>query len=189
MGFIRDGTVIRDGDDLRLQGIAPGGIAVAGAVIYRAAGPPIEPPIEWPRPFITSVIPAPIDTANSGLIGIQVNVGAAPLRVTALGFWALAQNTAAATIYLLDPNWSILGTVTINTSASPPGQFVYAAVAPAAMLLAAHTYFLLLSGATAWLAASPVTTTADASVFAAVGMTAQQAGHAYGPLNFLYEMG
>lgn len=44
MGFARNGIVIRDGDPLRVQGVAPAGLAVRGEVIWRPA-PPV--PAEW----------------------------------------------------------------------------------------------------------------------------------------------
>lgn len=72
MGFARDGTVIRDGDNLVVGGVLPVGIAVAGSVIYRAAAAPVEAGWELIEHVGASegsyMTTPPIDTTDADLL-------------------------------------------------------------------------------------------------------------------------
>jgi hypothetical protein len=179
--FVQNGVVIDDDIDLAIQGKTPLGLAARGRVIYRGE------PLTGPQPFITSVMPAGLDTTNSGLLGARIIVGSAPIKVSALGLWAIPQNTATTLLYLSDPSWNIPAMPAVNMAAATPGQFAYGEFAPIT-LPAGSTWFIWISGAAAWLDASAVTHTGDASIDAALGMTATVPDHAYGPVNFLYEL-
>lgn len=181
MGFVQNGTVIVDGDNLAIQGIMPNGLAAQGSVIYLKALP------AGPQPLVTSVTPAGIDVSNTGLVGAQFIIGPAALKVTAFGLWGIPQNQAMTTLYLSDPSWDIPAMPVLDMSQATPGEFYYGQITPVT-LPAGSTWYIWLSGATAWLDASAVVTTGDAAVTAALGMNATQPGYSYGPINFLYEL-
>ncbi len=82
----------------------------------------------------------------SGWVGLQFAVGSAPVWVSDLGRWIVSGNSQTHSVKLFDSGGVALngGSVQIDTSGKPPGQFAYASL-PQPIMLAANTIYVLMS--------------------------------------------
>ena len=138
--------------------------------------------------------------AFTGLVGVQIQVGASPVTVRTLGRLVAPGNGKSHAMTILDTSNNVIGTATISAGGTE-GTFVYTALdGGPATLTAGTTYFVVSAedntngGDSFWDVDSTVNTTSVAAIAAAVtkvtGATtfSQGAGanHDPGPLDFQY---
>ena len=172
---------------------APRGIAISAAASVAPSG----------TPLVTGFPKRQARNNYSGGFGMKFTVGAAPLKVTALGRIYIEGNAGSHVISLVSvkdgsdvPGGS--ATVSFPSGATTPGEFAYAALASPVTLDANTAYYLVSSEAMdgdQFFDLGPVTTTNAVSVdvsivfwpgygFIPVGPP----NHSYGPVNLLYEV-
>lgn len=136
MGFVQGGTVIHDGDNLKIQGVAPAGMAAQGEIIYRAAVG-----TEWGLLAYASgqVASFTLDTTGASLIvvtiGVFVNAAASVWDAqgnTWTPFGQVGGSPFARMFYCINPVTSSQHTV--NASGNFSGTIVSAFSGPASLV-------------------------------------------------------
>jgi fibronectin type 3 domain-containing protein len=122
--------------------------------------------------LVTGVTPGGTTAGTDEWAGAVIQVGSSNVTVTSLGRLVASDNTQTHTVELVDgSNNAILGSVVVDTSVGTAGQFTYAPLASAVMLLAGHTYYVVsqeFSGGDSFSSQLTVTTTSAAADLGAV---------------------
>ncbi len=138
----------------------------------------------------------------SGWVGFRFAVGGAPITVTQLGRWVVSGNSGSHTVKLVDSGGNDVpsGSVTVNTSGAPSGQFAYATLANAVTLSPGATYVVMsqeTNGGDQWydyncgVTLTSVATPNQAAwannggIYVTTGATT----NSYGPVNLKYTTG
>lgn len=151
--------------------------------------------------LITGVSPSTLQRSTfSGFAGMQVAIGASPLRVTSLGRMCTEGNSKIHTLKLVSANTKLDvagGSTAVSMAGCVPGQFVYASLASPLTLTPLANYYLVseeLSGGDEWLDVGPVTLSPGASSVGAVyfngtnWIVSGPAGTSYVPPSMQFEV-
>jgi len=135
----------------------------------------------------------------AGWVGFQFVVGDTPLVVTEVGRWVVSGNNQSHTVKLFNADGTAVpnGSVSVNTSGKPAGQFAYATLATPVTLAAGTTYALMsqeTNGGDQWYDYSNTRITLAAAASGVVGAyganpppyTVIGAGQSYGPVSLRY---
>jgi hypothetical protein len=123
-------------------------------------------------PLITSQILGTPRNNFTGSVGFRFLAPASSLpTVTSLGRWVISGNSASHTVYLCDLGtagtaFSIVSSVSVNTSGAPAAAYLYSSVTPY-VLLASHYYALLsdeVNGGDQWYDDGGTVITLDATI-------------------------
>ena len=99
-----------------------------------------------PQLYVTKTTPGTLRNGYSGFMGMQIQVGDAPIAVTSLGRMVAAGNTATHLLKLVSgaDGTDVPGTsVTMDAAAGTEGQFEFADLASPVVLSAGTTYYLV----------------------------------------------
>ena len=152
-------------------------------------------------PLVTSFTQTHLRRDFSGWVGMQLRVGASPLRVTALGRWVVAGSTGTHVVKLVDAasGSDVAGaSVTVVTAGAATSSFRFVALPEPVTLRAGAAYYLVseeTAGGDSWYDYDTgVVTTGAATVPGAVyrlpaggsgWVVGGSGGNAYGPPNLL----
>ncbi len=152
-------------------------------------------------PLVTSMVLGTLRNDYTGWVGFGFKVGATPMVVSGLGRIAVAGNTQAHTVKLVDAATGADvpgGSAFVMPGAATPGTFTYASLGTPVTLWASKTYYVLTqetSGADQWYDNNTnVQTSADAMGTGPIYGTGSwtsggAAGHSYGPVDMKYTLG
>ena len=98
-------------------------------------------------PFVTGqTLGGSLVNNYTGWKGMQITTGTSPVTVKQLGRWVVAGNTGTHTIELVNgTTHAVLGSVTVNTSGTPAGAFVYGNLSSPVTLAASTIYYVASS--------------------------------------------
>jgi len=152
-------------------------------------------------PLVGSMAPGTLRNDYTGWVGFGFKVGPTSLTVSGLGRIAVAGNTQAHTVKLVDAATGADvsgGSALVMPGAATPGTFAYGPLSTPVILSASKTYYVLTletSGADQWYDNNTILqTTADATgtgpVYGTGSWTSFGApGHSYGPVDVKYTLG
>jgi hypothetical protein len=160
------------------------------------------PPAPVGTALVTSFTPGTVRNDFSGWVGMRVAVGSSNLSVSALGRWAVGNDTGIHTLRLVNAGTGAeVASVAVDVNGAPAGTYVYANLAAPVTLSANTTYYLLSQetvGGDRWYNydTTVVTTTAgtDIGVVYAANDTPNAfvvgggTGQAFGPPNLIYAL-
>jgi hypothetical protein len=134
-------------------------------------------------------------------VGMRITVGSSNLSVSALGRWAVGNDTGTHIVRLVNAGTGAeVASVAVDVNGAPAGTYVYASLATRMTLTANTTYYLLSQetmGGDRWYNYDTTVVTTSAGTDIGVVYATNDSpnafvagggpGQAYGPPNLIYE--
>ncbi len=186
-----------------LQNLVVTATSVADSTKAASATLTLLPPVTSVNggPLVGSMVLGTLRNNYTGWVGFGFKVGSTPLTVSGLGRIAVAGNSQAHSVKLVDAATGVDvpgGSALVMPGAATPGTFAYASLGTPVTLSASKTYYVLTqetAGADQWYDYNTnLQTSADATGTGPVygngsWSSGGAAGHSYGPVDVKYTLG